>query len=81
MWIVPPLGLEPRTHDLKGRCYYQLSYRGKVPAEGLEPSFDKNSILSAARIPQFRHAGIHCQAVAICLTTMEAIHVMNQPRD
>ena len=40
---VPPLGLEPRTHDLRGRCYYQLSYRGKayerlVGLAGVEPA-------------------------------------------
>lgn len=26
--LVPPLGFEPRTHCLKGRCSTRLSYRG-----------------------------------------------------
>lgn len=29
---VPPLGLEPRTSDLKGRSSNQLSYRGMLPS-------------------------------------------------
>ena len=45
---VPPLGLEPRTHDLRGRCYYQLSYRGKayerlVGLAGVEPAISSAS--------------------------------------
>lgn len=28
--LVPPLGFEPRTQDLKGPCSNQLSYRGKI---------------------------------------------------